>query len=93
MTASDATRIASLHQIFDEPISSNQKDIALMYAIGITIDDIADIKGIKSITVRNHLDVVRNKLGGITLGSLRSIIFLRLLINPQVINATHNIFN
>lgn len=47
----------------DEPISSNQKDIALMYAIGITIDDIADIKGIKPITVRNHLDVVRNKLG------------------------------
>lgn len=81
MTASDATRIASLHQIFDEPLTKQQKDIAIMYSIGLTIDAIADSKGIEPFTVRKHLDNARNVFGGITLCTLRSIIFLRLLLN------------
>ncbi|HAK8251432.1 TPA: DNA-binding response regulator [Salmonella enterica] len=93
MTASDATRIASLHQIFDEPLTKQQKDIALMYAIGLTIDAIGDAKGIKSCTVRKHLDEVRNMFGGITLSTLRSIIFLRVLFNLQGINSPYNFYN
>lgn len=93
MTASDATRIASLHQIFDEPLTKQEKDIALMYAIGLTIDAIGDAKGIKPITVRTHLNKVRNVLGGITLSTLRSIIFLRVIFNLQGINSTYNFYN
>lgn len=93
MTVSDATRIASLHQIFDEPISNQQKDIALMYAIGLTIDAIGDVKGISPVTVRSHLDKTRKAFGGITLSSLRSIIFLRVLFNLQGIIPPYNFYN
>lgn len=80
MTVDDTTRIASLHQIFNERVSANQKDIALMYAFGFTIYEIADEKGIRPITVRNHLDIVRCALGNLTLNGLRSVILLRVLL-------------
>lgn len=80
MTKGDAIRISQLHQIFsDESLSDNQKDIAIMYAIGSTIEEIADEKGIKPITVRNHLDAVKCALGNVTLSGIRTVIFLRVL--------------
>ncbi|HAS8353493.1 TPA: DNA-binding response regulator [Vibrio vulnificus] len=80
MTANDATRLATLHQNFsNEKLSNNQKDIALMYALGFTFDEIADEKGIKPITVRNHLDTARKSMGNLTLNGLRSVILLRVL--------------
>lgn len=80
MTKDDANRISQLHQkLSNEKLSDNQKDIALMYAIGFTFDEIADEKGIKPITVRNHLDAVRNAMGNLTLNGLRSVILLRTL--------------
>lgn len=87
MTRSDAIRISRLHQIFTEDeLSDHQKDIAMMYAIGNTIEEIADEKGIKPITVRNHLDVVRHTLGDVTLSGIRTVIFLRLLSSFMVDN-------
>ena len=45
MTRDDAIRISRLHQIFtEEQLSDHQKDIAMMYAIGSTIEEIADEK-------------------------------------------------
>ncbi|EAB3660508.1 DNA-binding response regulator [Salmonella enterica] len=80
MTREDAIRISGLHQIFydDERLSNQQKDIALMYAFGATIDEIADIKGIKSGTVRLHLDTAKATLGAVTLSSIKSAVFLRM---------------
>ncbi len=80
MTRDDAIRISRLHQIFtEEQLSDHQKDIAMMYAIGSTIEEIADEKGIKPITVRNHLDVVRHTLGDVTLSGIRTVVFLRVM--------------
>lgn len=80
MTKDDANRISQLHQkLSNEKLSDNQKDIALMYAIGFTFDEIADEKGIKPITVRNHLDTARKSMGNLTLNGLRSVILLRVL--------------
>ncbi|AJJ37944.1 LuxR C-terminal-related transcriptional regulator [Yersinia pestis] len=80
MTKVDAICICRLHQIFEEDqLSDHQKDIAILYAIGNTIAEIADKKGIKPITVRNHLDVVRRSLGDVTLSGLRTVVFLRVL--------------
>nr|CAJ0555742.1 hypothetical protein XXXJIFNMEKO1_EEONHAKH_00036 [Culicoides impunctatus] len=79
MTGHDAICISSLHQIFgeDEHLSNQQKDIILMYVFGNTIDEIADIKGIKPCTVRKHLDNVRAELGGSTLSGVRALVHFR----------------
>lgn len=93
MTANDATRLATLHQIFDEPISNQQKDIILMYAMGSSIEIIADLKKISVFTVRKHLDNVKLEFGSITLSAIKSIIFIRLValnINQlSILNAAH----
>ncbi|HFV1848787.1 TPA: helix-turn-helix transcriptional regulator [Escherichia coli] len=79
MNINDAARLASLHQIFDEPITAQQKDIILMYAMGITTETIADIKKISTSTVRKHLDSVRLTFDSGTLSSIKSIILIRLI--------------
>ncbi|MDL0804048.1 LuxR C-terminal-related transcriptional regulator [Yersinia pestis] len=81
MTESDATRIASLHQIFDEDeLTDHQKDIVLMYAFGFTFREIADEKCIRENTISYHLEKVRCQLGNLTLNSLRSVILLRVFM-------------
>lgn len=79
MTEHDAICISALHQIFGEKehLSSQQKDIILMYAFGNTIEEIADLKGIKPCTVRKHLDNVRFELGGATLSGVRALVYFR----------------
>ncbi|WP_252322540.1 helix-turn-helix transcriptional regulator [Escherichia coli] len=47
MTKHDAIRISQLHQIFPEvQLTERQKDIAVMYVIGCTVEEIASEKGI-----------------------------------------------
>ncbi|OSL51049.1 hypothetical protein EAUG_04831, partial [Escherichia coli H454] len=47
MTEHDAIRISQLHQIFPEvQLTERQKDIAVMYVIGCTVEEIASEKGI-----------------------------------------------
>lgn len=79
MTKHNAICIPALHQIFnaDEHLSTQQKDIILMYAFGNTIEEISDIKGISSSTVRKHLDNIRIELGGITLSGVKAMINFR----------------
>lgn len=46
MTKHDAIRISQLHQIFPEvQLTERQKDIAVMYVIGCTVEEIASEKG------------------------------------------------
>lgn len=80
MTREDATRITYLHQIFDgEKLTTNQKDIAWMFALGFTVEQIACEKGIKPPTIRRHLESIKDALGGAGLSHIRTIILLRLL--------------
>ena len=80
MTRDDAIRISRLHQIFtEEQLSDHQRDIAVMYFVGSTIDEIADEKGIKPDSVRKHLNVVRRTLGSTSLPGIRTIALLRAL--------------
>lgn len=80
MTKNDATRLTMLHQIFDEPLTDQQKDIILMYAMGSTIEDIADLKKISIFTVRKHLDNIKLEFGSLTLCAIKSIIMLRVIV-------------
>nr|QPB93765.1 hypothetical protein [uncultured bacterium] len=93
MTANDATRLATLHQIFDEPLTNQQKDIILMYAMGSAVETIADLKKISFHTVRKQLDNIRLQFGELTLSAIKSIIFIRLValnINQlSILNAAH----
>lgn len=80
MNINDAARLASLHQIFDEPLTSQQKDIILMYAMGSTVETIADLKKISFHTVRKHLDNIKLEFGSLTLCAIKSIIMLRVIV-------------
>lgn len=67
--------------IFESQLTDYQKDIAILYAVGYPIDTIAELNGIKPVTVRHHLNIVRLTFGEASLSSLRSIIFLRAFSN------------
>lgn len=55
MTKHDAIRISQLHQIFPEvQLTERQKDIAVMYVIGCTVEEIASEKGITTDGVMYH---------------------------------------
>lgn len=87
MNIKDATRLATLHQIFDEPLTDQQKDIILMYAMGVTVTTISDIKGIAVSTVKKHLDNVRIEFNLGSLHAIKSILLIRLMalsISPVV---------
>lgn len=80
MTTSDAIRISRLHQIFEgEKLSDHQKDIAVMYVIGNTIEEIADEKGLTYKAVAYHLELVKRAVGSASLSGIRTIAFLRVL--------------
>lgn len=80
MNINDKDSMAGLHEIFCEPLSSQEKDIAIMYSVGMSVDYISDEKRIKPDTVRKHLTNIKEKMGGMTLGTLRAIVTLRILI-------------
>lgn len=80
MTKNDATRLTMLHQIFDEPLSNQQKDIAIMSALGIATECIADMNGITASGVRKHIEKIRLELNAPNVTTLRSIIMLRVIV-------------
>lgn len=79
MTKHNAIFISPLHQIFcgDENLSCQQKDIILMYSLGISIDEISENQGIKPSTVKKHLDNVRIELGAMRLSDVKTMINFR----------------
>lgn len=79
MTDSYTSCISKLYQIVEADLSINQKEIAILYAMGNTIDEIATRKSLKDRTVRNHLDIIRLKMGAVTLSDIRTVILLRIL--------------
>ncbi len=59
MTKHDAIRISQLHQIFPEvQLTERQKDIAVMYVIGCTVDEIASEKGIMDLPLYFQTPVI-----------------------------------
>ncbi|AEJ60276.1 DNA-binding response regulator [Salmonella enterica subsp. enterica serovar Java] len=80
MTEHDAIRISQLHQIFPEvQLTERQKDIAVMYVIGCTVEEIASEKGITTDGVMYHLNLVKRAVGSATLAGVRTIAFLRMM--------------
>lgn len=80
MTEHDAIRISQLHQIFPEvQLTERQKDIAVMYVIGCTVEEIASEKGITVDGVMYHLNLVKRAVGSATLAGVRTIAFLRIM--------------
>ncbi|ELP7418940.1 TPA: DNA-binding response regulator [Escherichia coli] len=80
MTKHDAIRISQLHQIFPEvQLTERQKDIAVMYVIGCTVEEIASEKGITTDGVMYHLNLVKRAVGSATLAGVRTTAFLRMM--------------
>lgn len=80
MTVDDTSRIHDLHQIFDgKALNIQQKDIAILYAIGCTIDEIAIKKQVKQSTVRGHLNTIKIALSAVSLSDIRTVVLLRIL--------------
>lgn len=66
--------------IFDEKnLSVKQKEIAIRYVFGQTAEELAAYYNNTPRSIWLHLDVVRNAFGGVSLSSLRTIIFMKII--------------
>ncbi|CAG9437394.1 hypothetical protein [Providencia alcalifaciens] len=71
--------------IFDgKNLSYKQKEIAIRYVFGQTAEELARHFNNSARSIWLHLDVVRNEFGNVSLSSLRTIIFMKLIC--QLIN-------
>lgn len=74
-----------LYQLLPESeLNDNQREIALLFALGTPLEEIAEQKKIKPITVRKHIDAVKDALGGISLSNVRIIIFMRIITSISI---------
>lgn len=66
--------------IFDgKKLSFKQKEIAIRYVFGQTAEELAMHFDNSARSIWLHLDVVRNEFGNVSLSSLRTIIFMKLI--------------
>ncbi|EFB70447.1 hypothetical protein [Providencia rustigianii] len=66
--------------IFDEKkLSAKQKEIAIRYVFGQTAEELATYYNNSPRSIWLHLDVVRHEFGNVSLSSLRTIIFMKMI--------------
>lgn len=78
MAMLNATDLSKLHQFLPE-MTHSQSDCVLFYSLGATIDEIAYVRGVNVGTVKKQLDDARERLGGISLTCVRTIVLLRVV--------------
>lgn len=78
MAMFNATDLSKLHQFLPE-MTHSQSDCVLFYSLGATVDEIAYTRGVSIGTVKKQLDDARERLGGISLTSIRTIVLLRVV--------------
>ncbi|EOI3591730.1 helix-turn-helix transcriptional regulator [Proteus mirabilis] len=64
----------------DKPLTHIQKEIAVRFSFGSSIQELADSYGMTEIGVRKHLDSIRKVLGSVNLTELRVIVFMSIII-------------